>query len=214
MKRLALAVLVVLVMACATYRPPKLDIEKGSYQNYRHGFVIDIPGGWTPVSEIPKWFLKELQDFAYGGADLSHYFKMGFINSDSNGLILIGCKKMKASYDSLLTSSIRWRKQLSQELEKRKQWALGQGAKTLDYELYEFPLYGGKVFVTKVEFDETHENFRLDSTIFMYEIDQKTSMVEILLQSLPKKYGANYECYEKMVNSIRYGNSFTKPDKS
>ena len=213
MKRLALAVFLVLVAACTTYPPPKLDIEEGVYQNYKYGFVISIPEGWKPISKIPKEFKEGMKVTGHGGVDLSHYFKMMFISPDSNGFILIGCEKMKVSYDLLLINSIEVRKGMSQEAEKMKEWALGQGVKTFNYEINDLPSYGGKFCVIEGEMDETNESLMVESTTFIYEVGNKTSIVEVAIMALPKIYDASYECYENVVSSIRYGNSYTKPDE-
>ena len=57
MKRLVLAVFLMLVLACATYPPPK--IEKGCYQNYEYGFMLDLPGSDWELLEGTRRHLRK-----------------------------------------------------------------------------------------------------------------------------------------------------------
>jgi hypothetical protein len=88
MRRLALAALLVLVSACATYPPPK--IEGNRYQNYRYGFTLELPGEpWKQTEKLPAWFESWMHS-----ADLStSTIKLALFNNQTNAFIVVNCWK-------------------------------------------------------------------------------------------------------------------------
>ena len=98
MKRLALALLVVFVWACVTYPPPK--IENGYYQNYRYGFVLDLPGSDWVVMEKPP---PELT--AAAPREMRKNLLLALINKETNGLIFVLSDKTQLSPQEIVTQS-------------------------------------------------------------------------------------------------------------
>ena len=83
MKRIIVTIfLIAYLSGCATI--PIYKISDNHYQNYKHGFVLDMPGGdWKVSSTVPEWFQQAINETP----DLSLF------NNAINGVLAFVCDK-------------------------------------------------------------------------------------------------------------------------
>jgi hypothetical protein len=86
---------VALTLGCASLPP---TIQQGEYQNYRYGFVLQLPDkGWTLTKSVPEMFS------AYLAPKTPERTLLLLHNPQTKGLIAVRAGTLTLSYENILT---------------------------------------------------------------------------------------------------------------
>lgn len=84
-----------LILGCASLPP---TIQQGEYQNYRYGFVVQLPDkGWTLTNAVPEMFA------AYLVPEAPERTLLLLHNPQTRGLIAVQGGTLALSYENILT---------------------------------------------------------------------------------------------------------------
>ena len=196
-----------ILCACSTPRLSEIHIDKRSYKNSECMLEIYIPKGWKIVEEVPPEFEHIMKIQGYYGAQLRDHIKLLLVNTDTKGLIHMGCEKMTAPsvYDAYLEGLTEHPEFFENKWEERRDWAEKHGAERFEYDMYTLTSYGGKVFVTRIDFGAKNGNFKNEGTLFAYKGGEDSMVVvDIGLSSAAESYDINYVAYLEVIDSMEY----------
>ncbi len=95
MRKIFILVIIVLAVGCASLPP---TIDQGEYQNYRYGFVVELPRvGWERTSVIPGPFS------GYFPPEAPDRFLLLLHNPQTGGLIAIQGGTLVLAYENVMT---------------------------------------------------------------------------------------------------------------
>ena len=207
MKRLALVVVLSLLSACATYPPPK--IEGNSYQNYRHGFTLELPGEpWVVTDKPPARFESSM---GASGYHRKRARKLFLTNNQTNALIAVQYWRNTHDFNNLFRHALYT--VITRELEKTKKASLKSEAVTrFDYNV-SFQGVNGQTLGWTYEMDlETPiQRIRLITRGRAYPIGDDTHIIEIGLWSDKLTFNENLEVFDKLYKSFVWDESLAKP---
>jgi hypothetical protein len=203
MKRYLITLTVLcLLLGCATYPPPK--IEGNKYQNYRHGFVLELPGEpWKPTDKPPDWFKSWLISADYPTSNI----QLILFNNQTNAFIMVSCSK--SWFDIITLDHDALRKHFQKELERRKKESLKLDQVThYDYEVYSgnYPLYS-----IEMDIETEVQKIRITSKVNMYPIGDDTHFLAIGLWSDQLTFNENREVFDKLYKSFEWDPLLTIP---
>ena len=207
MRRLAFAVLVLLVSACATCPPPK--IEGNRYQNYRHGFTLELPGEpWVVTDKPPAWF----KSAGIAADHPTSTTKLLLFNKYKNAFIAVHCTRSQLDFDHWAREAIY--SSLSKEFERQKKESLKLEEVTLfDYNV---SAQGGYVsgeplaWTVEIDFETPIQRNRSIALGNAYPIGDDTHFIQITLLSDQLTFDENYEVFDKMYKSFEWSDLLTK----
>ena len=207
MKRsLVILTVLCLILGCATYHPPK--IEGNRYQNYRHGFALELPGEpWVVPDKLPARFESSMGAAVYPARKR----KLLLSNNQTNALITVQCSRSTHDFDYLFRKALY--RVITRELEKTKKASLKSEAVTrFDYNV-SFQGVSGQTFAWTYEMDlETPiQRIRLITRGRAYPIGGDTHIVEIGLWSDQFTFNENLEVFDKLYKSFVWDESLAKP---
>ena len=203
MKRLVWVVVVLLVSACATYPPPK--IEGNRYQNYRHGFVLELPGEpWKPTEKLPAWF----ESWMLASGNPTSTIQLVLFNNQTNAFIVVNCWKRPPPIERVWASLAY--EGFEMVLEKEKEESLKSDRITrFEYELSrEFPRFHWSVEVDSETEVQKSSVIRKGNN---YPIHDDTHYFEIMLWSNQLTFNENLEIFDKMYKSFEWSEDLTIP---
>jgi hypothetical protein len=94
-RKISLLVIVAFMAGCAALPP---TIDRGEYQNYRYGFVVELPrDGWERTSVIPGPFT------GYFSPEAPNRFLLLLHNPQTGGLIALQGGTLVLAYENVLT---------------------------------------------------------------------------------------------------------------
>jgi hypothetical protein len=196
MKRLALALLVVLVWACVTYPPPK--IENGYYQNYRYGFVLDLPGSDWVVMEKPP---PELT--AAAPREMRKNLLLALINKETNGLIFVLSDKTQLSPQEIVTQSAGLQAGLS--VGAGMQPELKDARHCHDSSTY---LQDSDACV-EFEHEDAMSKSKGNMFIRIFPVGKNVNMIMVVFASNHITYEQNFPAFVELVKSLKHGDEYT-----
>jgi hypothetical protein len=203
MKGLVLVVVLVLVSACATYPPPK--IEGNRYQNYRHGFTVELPGEpWKPTDELPAW----LKSGMIGQNAPISAIQLALFNNQTNAFVMISC--IRHPCDIRLLDRDALYEAFQEEFKQIKNEALKSDQVTR----YEYDIWysGTRLHLsTEMDFKTEIQRSRLITKGYMYPIGYDTYFVTFALWSDQLTFNENLEVFDKLYKTFRASEALTKP---
>jgi len=220
MKRLALVVVLSLLSACATYPPPK--IEGNSYQNYRYGFVLQLPGGnWKATKEVPDSMEIRMKT----GVMFPRKPQLVLLNSETNGSIIIWCGKSEIQTKWL--SAAAWgaplgyeeldliKKELTKSLDKQKEKALKQTNITdFTYEISPPSDWDNQRYEWTIRMDFGAGFMRLkyieQAILYIVHDWEYLYVIKFLFHSNVATYTHNYTAFNNMLDTFKCGKIYTK----
>ncbi|MGD8434126.1 MAG: hypothetical protein PVI73_08410, partial [Syntrophobacterales bacterium] len=193
---------IVLVSACVTYPPPKM--EGNRYQNYRHGFVIELPGEpWVVTDKPPARFESSM---GASGYHRNRARKLLLTNNQTNALIAVHCWRSTDEFKRHILSEA-----MSMILEMQKKEALKSEAVTrFDYNVY-FKGLDALAWTVNMDFETPIQRIQLISKNNAYPIGDDTHVIEITLFSDRLTFDENYGVFDKMYKSFEWGEHLMEP---
>lgn len=95
MRTIVILICSALMLGCASLPP---TIQQGEYQNYRYGFVVQLPDkGWTLTKSVPEMFA------AYLVSEAPERTLLLLHNPQTRGLIAVQGGTLTLSYENILT---------------------------------------------------------------------------------------------------------------
>ena len=196
MKRASIAVLIVLIAACATYPPPK--IENGCYYNYKYGFLLDLPGSdWVPM-EKP---LSQLT--AATPRKMRKNIVLSLFNKERIGVIIVLSNKTQLSPDEIVTQSAGLQAGLS--VGTGMQPELKDARYCHDSSTY---LQDSDACV---EFEHEDAMSKSKGNIFIriFSVGKNVNMIMVVFASNHITYEQNFPAFVEVVKSLRHGDEYT-----
>ena len=195
MKRLTLAVLLVIVSACAIYPPPK--IENGCYHNYKYGFMLDLPAAdWVPIEKPP------LQLIGGTPRELRKDFMLALINKETDGMIVVLSNKTQLSSGEIwLASTVL-----------QAGFFAGMHPELKDTRrCHDSLTHLHYPWDACVEFEHEDAISKSKGNIFFtfFTVGKKVNMIKIILSSSGITYEQNFPAFFELVKSLRHGEEYT-----
>jgi len=185
-------------------------MEGNRYQNYRHGFVLELPGEpWVVTDKLPAWFESWMIPAEYPTSTI----KLLLTNNQTNAFITVGCTRSPHDFDAVSRDAIY--RVLSSELEKNKKKSLKLEEVTrFDYNVsHQGGYVSGQALAWTIEMDlETPiQKNRLITRGNAYPIGDDTHFIEIRLWSDQLTFNENFEVFDKLYKSFEWSKVLTKP---
>ena len=200
MRKIAILVCAALMLGCASLPP---TIQRGEYQNYRYGFIVQLPEkGWTLTKAVPEMFADYLVPEAPERTLLMLY------NPQTKGLIAVQGGTLALSYEIILTLQERLTEYVEPFLDM--DWHLivkGDAEIRGSYQIYYCDASG-------LHWQEKAGNRPLPGILHasrgsVYPVKGETCTVTFYLFSEPETFDENMKVLYRMAGSFSNGEVFT-----
>lgn len=213
MKKIIIIIMLLFFLSgCATFPPTK--ITDNHYQNYRYGFVLDMPGGeWKVSKTVPQWFPK---DQINGEPELLLF------NNTVNGILAIFCgksmiqifpKEGDSIYKQRFRASMRdrGRKNIEAQIKKLED-ANKNNPSVTSYSYEEINPYSDTEIAWLSKMETENEFFKAGnkSKIYIYPLKSDTVGVTITIDYLLANQEEALRIWDKLIESFKHGDEFTK----
>jgi hypothetical protein len=199
MKRLALALLIVLVAGCVTYPPPK--IEDGRYQNYKYGFVLELPGSdWVLMEKPPP------QLTGVTPREMRKQIMLALFNKEISAAIIVVAEKTML-FQGLIFQSDSLQAAILAELSKQPEVKDARDCHDSRTYMQDWDIC--------IEFDFEDAVSKAKGNMFMrlFPVGNDVHTVMVQLGSNHITYEQSFPAFVKIINSLRCGEYYrTVPD--
>ena len=192
MKRLTLAVLLVIVSACATYPPPK--IENGCFHNYKYGFMLNLPAAdWVPLEEPPP----QLQ--VGTPRELRKNLMLALINKETDGIIVLLSDKTRLSPQEIVTHSASLQAGLFAGLGMHPEVKYARHCHDSSTYLQDWDVC--------VEFEHEDAISKSEANMFVriFPVGNNVNTITVVFASNHLTYNQNFPVFVEVVKSLRHG---------
>jgi hypothetical protein len=189
-----------LLLGCATYPPPK--IEGNRYENYRHGFALELPGvPWEPTDKLPAWSLI--------AADVpTSKIQLALFNNQTNAFIMVICDRKRMDtfgndYNAFFNRTALWGS-FTKKYERLKNKSLKSGLVThYNYSLW---FQGAKSIHWSYEAhaETVSHSIHLIAKGENYPIGDDTCFITIQLSSYQLTFNGNFQVFDKLYESLEW----------
>ncbi|HTZ40433.1 MAG TPA: hypothetical protein VMB77_09760 [Syntrophales bacterium] len=200
MRKIAILVCTALMLGCASLPP---TIQRGEYQNYRYGFIVQIPEkGWTLTKAVPEMFA------GYLVPEAPERTLLMFHNPQTKGLLAVQGGTLALSYEIILTLQERLTEYVEPFLDL--DWYLivnGDTEIRSSYQFYHCDASG-------LDWQEVAGKRPLPGLLHasrgsVYPIKGETCTVTFYLFSDPETFNENMKVLYRMAKSFSSGEAFT-----
>jgi len=199
MRRLALALLIVLVAGCVTYPPPK--IENGRYQNYKYGFVLDLPGSdWVLMEKPPP------QLTGVTPREMRKQIMLALFNKEISAAIIVVAEKTML-FRGLIFQSDSLQAAILAEFSKQPDVKDARDCHDSRTYMHDWDIC--------IEFDFEDAVSKAKGNMFMrlFLVGNDVHIVMVQLGSNHITYEQSFPAFVKVINSLRCGEYYrTVPD--
>jgi hypothetical protein len=197
-----------LLLGCATYPPPK--IEGNRYQNYHHGFVLELPGEpWQATDKVPDW----LKSMMLADNRPTSTVQLLIFNNQANAFITVNCEKNRIDIPHFDYGDFRII--IEEEYEQMKKEALKIDQITrFDYNVGYCSKSPGKAnlcWSTEMNFETDTQKTRIISKGNVYPIHYDAHFLTIGLWSNQLTFDESLVVFNKLYESLEWSESLTKP---
>lgn len=206
----AVSGLIIMIMGCASYPPPKL--EGNLYTNYEYLYTVEMPAEWTPQENFPKDLRQDLDR----AIDWSKALVIK--NNKTSGIIIIFADKIDADWYDFSKSGAAY-PFFNRECEWfLKELANDDGVTVLDSQVYSshpaltqihWVKSTGKykperMFEVTFDVESSMHKYNAHAVIIPYPCpDQKTCSLYAFVYSGGDSFDRNKMSFDTMVKSLR-----------
>ena len=211
MKRIIVTIfLIAFLSGCAII--PTYKISDNHYQNYKHGFVLDMPGGeWKVSRTVPEWFhvINENPDLL-------------LFNNTINGVLAIVCDKSmiqifpKAGdsiYKKTFRASMRdsYHKEMLERI-KKLEAANKNNPSVTSYTYEEINPYSNTemAWLSKTEVETELVKAGNIVKVFIYPLESDTVVVTLMMGYLRVNQEEALRTWDKLIESFKYGDEYSR----
>jgi hypothetical protein len=191
---------VALMLGCASLPP---TIQQGEYQNYRYGFVVQLPDrGWTLTNSVPEMFA------AYLVPEAPERTLLLLHNPQTKGLIAVQAGTLALSYENILTLQERLTEYV--ELFLDIDWFLivqGDPETRGSYQIYQCDASG--LYWQERTGQRPVPGILHASQGSVYPLKEETCYATFYLFSEPETFDDNMKTLYRMARSFSSGEVFT-----
>jgi hypothetical protein len=188
------------MLGCASLPP---TIQQGEYQNYRYGFVFQLPDkGWTLTKSVPERFA------AYLVPDASERTLLLLHNPQTKGLIAVQAGTLALSYENILTLQERLNEYVEPFLDV--DWFLivqGEAETRGSYQIYQCDASG--LYWQEREGQRPVPGILHASRGRVYPLKEETCYATFYLFSEPETFDENMKVLYRVAGSFSSGEVFT-----
>jgi len=212
MKRWILIVVALVILSgCATL--PTYKISDNHYQNYRHGFVLDLPGGnWKVSKTVPEWFQQSLNN----DPDLLLF------NNSINGILAIICDKSimeifpninDSRYKSAFRLSLRetYRKSITEKIKKIES-DNKKNPQVISFVYEDLEPYSSHEMAWSSKTEIETELFKSENRtiIRIYPVGSDTVSVTMIIAYRIENREEAQKTWDALISSFKYGDDYSK----
>lgn len=200
MRTIIILLSVALMLGCASLPP---TIQQGEYQNYRYGFVVQLPDkGWTLTKSVPEMFA------AYLVPEAPERTLLLLHNPQTKGLIAVQAGTLSLSYENILTLQERLTEYVEPFLEI--DWFLivqGDSETRGSYQIYQCDASG--LYWQERAGQRPVPGILHASRGSVYPLKEETCYATFYLFSEPETFDDNVKVLYRMARSFSSGEVFT-----
>ena len=191
-----MAVLFVIVSACATYPPPK--IQNGCYYNYEYGFMLDLPAAdWVPLEEPPP------QLKVGTPRELRKNLMLALINKETDGIIVLLSDKTQLSPQEIVMHSDRLQAGLFVGLGKHPETKYARHCHDSSAYLQDWDI------CVEFEHEDAISKSEVNMFVRIFPVGNNVNMITIVFASNNITYDQNFPAFVEVVKSLRHGDEYT-----
>jgi hypothetical protein len=186
-----------LLLGCATYPPPK--IEGNRYENYRHGFRLELPGEtWQPTDKLPAWLPRSViaEDVR------TSTIKLVLFNNEANAFIMVECYRSRVHILALDKDKLR--KSFHREYQQIEGKAL-QSDQVIHYDYNVWPEYDSSPdWWHEADIVTDIQKMKVIAKGKMYSFRNNPHFITITLASDRLTFDENRQVFDRLYKSFEY----------